>query len=85
VAWKVLQIFRRIEPMMRRKFDRKSKESRQFLAWLVGSAVMPFAAYPFVKDSIPSTDFDLPMALILGLCWSVISFLLSIYIKKNVH
>jgi hypothetical protein len=70
---------------MKRKFDHQSKESRQFMTWLVGSAVMPFAAYPFVKDTISLTDFDLPMSLILGLCWSVISFLLSIYIKKNFH
>ncbi len=70
---------------MRRKFDRQSKEWRQFVAWLAGSAVMPFAAYPFIKDSISAADVDLPMALIFGLCWSVISFLLSMYVKKNIH
>lgn len=65
--------------------DRNSKQWKQFVAWLVGSLVMPFAAYPFVHDVTPDISFDLPVILVLGVSWALVSFFLYLYIKNNIH
>ena len=64
--------------------DKSGRERRQFIAWVIGSLVMPITAYPMVSKDLSLSDLDFPVALMLGVCWAVSSFLLSRYIKKNV-
>lgn len=70
---------------MMKKLDRESKAWRQFVAWLAGSVVMPVTAYSFIADSIRPSDLDLPIVLIFGVCWGICSFVLSLYVKSNIH
>lgn len=62
--------------------SKAERERRIFIAWLVGSIVMPFSAYPFISAQLRFSDLDIPIVLFLGLCWGLCSFLLSTYLRR---
>lgn len=65
--------------------DRDSKEWKQFVAWVIGTLVLPFAAYPFINEATPNMVLDIPAILVFGNSWALASFFLHLFIKSNVH
>ena len=70
--------------MFSRKFDRNSKDWKQFVAWSVGTLVMPLVAFPLINDAAPDLEFDIPVILFFGFCWGIVSFLLHRFVKENI-
>ncbi|SDY61758.1 hypothetical protein SAMN04515617_117115 [Collimonas sp. OK242] len=71
--------------MLFRKYDRNSIEWKQFIAWAIGTIVMPFVAFPFIKEASPDLQFDIAVILILAFFWGICSVILRVFIKKNIH
>jgi hypothetical protein len=65
--------------------DRDSKQWKQFVAWLVGTLVMPFSAYPFIQEMTENIGFDSPVIVVFSVAWALASFALYLFIKSNVN
>jgi hypothetical protein len=71
--------------MFFKKHDKNSVEWKQFIAWIVGTIVMPFIAYPFIKETSPDLKFDTSIIIILAFFWGICSAVLRVYINKNIR
>ena len=65
--------------------DHNSKEWKQFVAWIVGTLVMPFPAYIVIKETTPNITLDLPTIMILSFFWGITSLVLRNFIRKNIR
>lgn len=80
-----LPVIFRAKAMLFKKYDRNSVEWKRFVAWIVGTVVMPFVAFPFIKQTSPDLQFDIPVILILAFFWGICSAVLRIFVNKNIH
>lgn len=69
--------------MTSHKVNKVSEKKRRLAAWVCGTLIMPFVAFPMIKDATPDIDFDGQTLMILVLFWAMCSLALGVFLKKN--
>jgi hypothetical protein len=69
--------------MNQKKMDDVSAKRKRRATWLSGTLTMPLVALPMIKNATPGIEFDIPTVMILCFFWGISSFVLRIFINKN--
>lgn len=64
--------------------DELNLKRRRLFAWLAASLAMPITAYPFISENLNFADLDLPIVLVLGVCWALCSAIVGKYLNNIV-